>query len=441
MTKKIILTFIISIIIASSSLADLRVTPVVKAVKNVSPAVVNINTEIQVNRSHFSNSYQSRDSFFNDFFENRPRNRNRKSLGSGVIINGKRKLVITNAHVIEKATKITVILKNKKEYEATVVGVDSESDLAVLKINTNTKLPEIKISKSNDLMIGETVIAIGNPFGFSNTVTTGVISALDRTVKSKGITYYNFIQTDASINPGNSGGPLLNIKGELIGINTAIFSKAQGIGFAIPIDKANKIIYDLINYGEVIFPWIGLYTQNMNYRLVNYLRYPGKKGIVSVDIENNSPADKAGIKEGDVILEIDGQAIKNTRDYYNLIRNIKTYDNLNIKVWRKGKNVSFKLQALSYPFGKAENLAYKLIGIKIKSNRTKGVLINEINPSSHLAKIGARRGDIIRQVDQLKITGPVSFKKAIIKYRQKKSIVVLLQRGNQGYYITIKMKQ
>ena len=443
MNKNFFLYLIISIVITTSSLAlgNLRETPVVKAVKEVSPAVVNINTEIQLNRRDFNNSNRRRDSYFNDFFDNRPRKRNRKSLGSGVIIDGKRKLVITNAHVIQKATKITVILKNNKEFEATVVGVDFESDLAVLKIETNIILPEIKISKSNDLMIGETVIAIGNPFGFSNTVTTGVISALGRTIKSKGITYYDFIQTDASINPGNSGGPLLNIKGELIGINTAIYSKAQGIGFAIPIDKASKIIYDLINYGEVIFPWIGIYTQNLNYRLASYLRYPGKKGIVSVDVEDRSPASKVGIKPGDVIINIDGKEIKNSRDYYNLIRNIKTYDNLKIQVWRKGKKLSYKLQALDYPFEKAENLAYKLLGIKVRSNRTHGVIINELNPNSHLARIGARHGDIIRKVDQIKITGPVSFKKAIIKYRQKRSIVVLLQRGNRGYNITIKMKQ
>jgi serine protease Do len=168
------------------------------------------------------------------------------ALASGVIIDGTRGLVLTNAHVVEKATTISVALNDQREFEATIIGMDPDSDLAVLKIQSDQVLPSIQMGHSDDLMIGESVIAIGNPFGFSNTVTTGVVSSVDRSIKTADRVFHKFIQTDASINPGNSGGPLLNINGDLIGINTAIFAQAQGIGFAIPINRAKRIISDLI---------------------------------------------------------------------------------------------------------------------------------------------------------------------------------------------------
>ncbi len=198
------------------------------------------------------------------------------SLGSGVIIDGEKGLILTNAHVIQKAGTIKVVLQDEREFEARIVGADPDSDLAVLKIDSKDRLPAIKMGNSDDLMIGETVIAIGNPFGFSHTVTTGVISAINRSIRAQDRVYHDFIQIDASINPGNSGGPLLNINGDLIGINTAIYAKAQGIGFAIPIGKARKIISDLIQYGEVIHAWIGITVQNMDETLNRYLDCSGQ---------------------------------------------------------------------------------------------------------------------------------------------------------------------
>ncbi|MBF0549354.1 MAG: trypsin-like peptidase domain-containing protein, partial [Deltaproteobacteria bacterium] len=232
--------------------ASNRETPVVRAVKAAGPAVVNISTEtvVKPGPSPFSGLHNDPlfERFFRDFFEPR-RQYTLTSLGSGVIVDGKKGFVLTNYHVVVRATKITVALGQDRTLEATVVGVDPDTDLAVVKVNSPKPLPSIAMGNSDDLMIGETAIAIGNPFGLSHTVTVGVISALHRSFRTGDRTYHDFIQTDASINPGNSGGPLLNIDGELVGITTAIYSQAEGIGFAIPINKARRITKDLIAYG------------------------------------------------------------------------------------------------------------------------------------------------------------------------------------------------
>ncbi|MBA3019410.1 MAG: trypsin-like peptidase domain-containing protein [Proteobacteria bacterium] len=257
LTKSIILYIIIVIPVFFAPFKSYgyeykRENAVVMAVRKVSPAVVNISSEFEVRKR--SNPFSGLgvdpffDSFFKDFFDpGLERQQKRTSLGSGVIIDGKRGFILTNSHVITKTGTITVTLKDEREFTANIVGADPDSDLAVLQITSKTPLPAIEMGSSEDIMIGETVIAIGNPFGFSNTVTTGVISAINRGISAEDRVFHDFIQIDASINPGNSGGPLLNINGELIGINTAIYAKAQGIGFAIPINKAKKLYLTLYN--------------------------------------------------------------------------------------------------------------------------------------------------------------------------------------------------
>jgi serine protease Do len=297
-----------------------RETPVVRAVRKVSPAVVNISSAYEVRKqtSPFSGFGLNPffDEFFKDFFDPRfERRQQYTSLGSGVIIDGQKGLILTNSHVIQKSGTIKVMLQNELEFEARIVGADPDSDLAVLKIDSEKPLPAIQMGRSDDLMIGETVIAIGNPFGFSHTVTTGVISAINRSIRTDERVYNDFIQIDASINPGNSGGPLLNINGELIGINTAIYAKAQGIGFAIPIGKARKIISDLIQYGEVIQAWIGITAQDMDDKLARYLNVPGKKGVIVKSVEPQSPAEKAGLQEGDILLSLGNKKIDSVDDY------------------------------------------------------------------------------------------------------------------------------
>jgi S1-C subfamily serine protease len=397
-----------------------RESPIVRAVRKVSPAVVNISSSYEVRKR--ANPFSGFgfdpffDNFFRDFFDPRfERRRKSTSLGSGVIIDGKRGFILTNAHVIERAGTIKIVLQDEH------------------------------------LMIGETVIAIGNPFGFSHTVTTGVISAANRSIRTEDRVFHDFIQIDASINPGNSGGPLLNINGELIGINTAIYAKAQGIGFAIPISKAKKIISDLIQFGEVIQAWIGLTVQNLNTKLAQYLNYSEKKGVIVKAVESKSPAHKAGLKEGDIIVSIGNKKVDSVRDYRSVKKTYAAGDTLKAKIWRNGNIKAVSVKTEVFPVELAEELAFQLLGIEVenltaqnrryyKTPASRGVVISEVDQRSHLANIGARPGDVIRKMDDYPIENNEDFKKAIIKYRQKNSVVLLLQRGEHGYYITVDMR-
>jgi Do/DeqQ family serine protease len=432
-----------------------RETPVVKAVRKASPSVVNISSEYTVksHRNPFSDFSLNPffDSFFKDFFDpGFDRRYKRFSLGSGVIIDGNRGIIITNSHVIVNTGIIKVVLKDEREFTAKIIGADPASDLAVLRIETKQPLPSLKMVSCDDLMIGETVIAIGNPFGFSNTVTTGVISAVNRSIRTEDRVYHDFIQIDASINPGNSGGPLLNINGDLIGINTAIYAKAQGIGFAIPVAKARKIVSDLIKHGEVIQPWIGVTVQNIDKKLARYLRFHGKTGVLVKAVEKSSPAKKAGICNEDIIISINNRNIHSFEDYHTAMRGFAAGDPLNISIWRNSKNITVKTVARLFPLKLAPNLAYMRLGLKVedltiknrlyyKTREKKGVVISELNRQSYLFGIGAKSGDIIRQIDDLSINHTKDFNKAIVKCRHKKSVIILLQRDGQGYYISVEI--
>lgn len=437
-----------------------RETPVVKAVRKVSPAVVNISSEQQTRQrsnpfSHYGNN-PFFDNFFRDFFDREfEPNYKRTSLGSGVIIDGKRGYVLTNAHVIANAGTVKVIFKDEREYQAKIVGADPDSDLAVLRITTKESIPAVEMGNSDDLMIGETVIAIGNPFGFSNTVTTGVISALKRSFRTEDRVFHDFIQIDASINPGNSGGPLLNINGELVGINTAIYARAQGIGFAIPISKARKIITDLIQHGEVIQSWVGLTVQDLDPALSQYLNLPmpdkmNGKGVVVKEVEPSGPASIAGIQAGDILLSIANRPLTSAADYQMVINGIAAGETADVQLLRKGKQLALSLKTAIFPEERAPGLSWKLLGIRVEKPAAKkrigrqqasssGVIISEISPSSYLARIGVKPGDIIHQLDEIEIGSIEDFNKAIVKFRQKTSVVILLRRADQLYNITVEL--
>lgn len=431
---------------------NLRENSVVRAVRQISPAVVNISTEYEVHTRVNPFSIYGRDDFFKDFFDPGVERRQKlTSLGSGVIIDGKRGFILTNAHVIARGGKITVVLKDDRRFVAEIVGSDSESDLAVLKVASDVQLPDVKTGDSDDLMIGETVIAIGNPYGFSNTVTTGVISAVDRSVRIDKHIFRNFIQTDASINPGNSGGPLLNILGELIGINSAIYKNAEGIGFAIPINRAKKIIADLIDYGEVIPGWIGLVVGNIDPHLADYLKIKGTNGVVVKTVASSGPATEIGIKPGDIVLELDNAPIHSIYDYRAILRSARKGKTMPIKILRGTKTLSGKVVAGVFPDDLAPSLAYQLLGIQVVGidkkhgfdniDATSGVIISEINARSALAGIGVRPGDVVRKIDDQACGDMDAFYRAVVKKRWKDSIVILLQRGEQGYYITVKLTE
>ena len=430
-----------------------RESPIVMAARRVSPAVVNISSVISVRKrgGPFSGFGLNPffDSFFKDFFDPYlERQPERSTLGSGVIIDGEKGLIITNAHVITNAGTIKVTLQDEREFEAEIIGADPDFDLAVLRIREEVGLPSVPMGNSDNLMIGETVIAIGNPFGFSHTVTTGVVSALNRSIRSDERVFHEFIQIDASINPGNSGGPLLNINGELIGINTAIYAKAQGIGFAIPISKARKIISDLITHGEVIEAWIGIIVQNIDTGLARYMGLPSPTGVLVKTVEKASPASQSGIKEGDVVVTLGNRKIVSDDDYQAAMRSHAIGDTLRMEIWRNNKTLKLTVIASKFPTKQAKDLGFRLLGILVdditNTNRRRfsisaetGVVISRLNPQSSLAEIGAKIGDVIRRINDVPIRGVADFEAAIVKYRHKKSIVVLLQRGEQGYYITI----
>ena len=431
-----------------------RENPIVRAVRKISPAVVNISTSKLVERGVNPFFLQENDDFFNrffrDFFEPQKRQYVKNSLGSGVIIDSAHKYILTNHHVVVRASKIAITLANQQEFEARVVGTDPESDLAVLKIETETELPSITMGRSDDLMIGETVIAIGNPFGLSHTVTTGVISALNRSVRTQSGVYNNFVQIDASINPGNSGGPLLNINGELIGINTAIYSGAEGIGFAIPIDRAKGIVSDLINYGRVHTAWLGITVQDLDENLIDYLHLPVKYGALVTETLTDSPAKEKGLKRGDVITEINKNTIKTGRNYYNYLSQYTADEIIHLSFFRDGKKQQIHIKAAPFPPDLALDLAFERLGFRVEElNRSlaikyrlkekEGLVIVAIKKGSQSDSIGLAPGDIIRGINDLSFTKKEDFKEAVIRYRLKEKITVLIQRGWRVYSVPFRM--
>jgi len=440
------LLLVFSIFFLAKADGSVRRNGVVVAVEKVSPAVINISTIV---RERVNPLFPfSRDNFFRDFFPDLfSREYTRTSLGSGVIIDGSRGYIVTNHHVVARATQIKAITSDGKEFQAKILGSDPRSDLAVLKIEAEQKLPEVEMGNSDDLMIGETVIAIGNPFGLSHTVTTGVISALNRSVRTEDRVYRNFIQTDASINPGNSGGPLLNIDGELIGINTAIYQKAQGIGFAIPIKKAKRIVKELLNAGEVRLPWLGLELQELSAELRNYFGAPKEtKGALVNDVVHGSPAAKAGLKRGDIILSLEEIPISSPQDYRESLEEFISTDRLRLTIFRKGKTMKVSVQPAVFPSEYALDLVYHRLGIQVgdldkdtqKRYGLKGaVSIEKVRKDSEAGKIGLKPGDLILQVNDMPVKDLEEFKKAISRYRHLQALTLLVRRGPYGYSLTL----
>ena len=292
-----------------------RRTPIVTVAHDVGPAVVNIQTESTIRRREV-------DPFFDPFgvFGGRDRSYTSQSLGSGFVWSSEG-IIVTNNHVVEGASRITVNFSDGTQVPAKLIGVDPDSDVAVLRVDAKNLLAA-PIGTSSDLLIGETVIAVGNPFGLSGTVTTGVVSALGRSVPSKeaGRTFTDFIQTDASINPGNSGGPLLNIEGRVIGINTMIYANAQGIGFAIPVDRAKKVIQDILRYGQVHSAWIGAVTATITPEEARRTGLRASRGALVARVITGSPAQAAGLKPGDIITAVAGTSGRFARSVLDLHR-------------------------------------------------------------------------------------------------------------------------
>ncbi len=327
--------------------------PFVQVAEQVTPSVVNIST-VRFGKGRtpselfrpFGNEPFFRD-FFDRFFEGMPRRRQQSSLGSGVIID-KGGLILTNNHVIKDADEITVKFANKQEAKGKVVGTDPKTDLAVIRVSSKEELPVATLGNSDALHVGEWAIAIGNPFGLDHTLTVGVISATGRS--EVGIAAYeNFIQTDASINPGNSGGPLLNIRGEVIGINTAIVASGQGIGFAIPVNMARKVMDDLVRKGRVTRGWLGVGIQPLTPELAKSFGVSAEEGILVNHVMPKSPAEAAGLKTGDLILSLDGKPLKDPRQLQRIIAEAEVGKSIELTILREKEKRTLTIQVGEMP--------------------------------------------------------------------------------------------
>ncbi len=322
-------------------------TTIADMVERVSPAVVNIETRV-VSESSSDSIYS--DPFFRQFFGDnmlRPKEYVQSGFGSGFVIDSKG-LVLTNQHVIEDASEITVIFSGNKKYTAKVVGQDSDLDLAVLRIDSNEQFPTLKLGDSNKIRVGDWVVAIGNPYGLDHTVTAGVISAKSRPIRIENRQYRNLIQTDAAINPGNSGGPLLNTNGEVIGINTAVSASAQGIGFAISINTANEVLNQLIDKGKISRPYLGVYLQNVDDSISKYLGIPATGALVA-NVIPGGPSEKAGIEQYDVVIAIDGQKVETADSILSFLANKKAGDTVLLTILRSGNQHEIKVTLLEKP--------------------------------------------------------------------------------------------
>ena len=418
----------------SSSRADLarRKDAVVEVVQRVSPAVVYIGT-VQLVESRFRASPSP---FFEEFFgQSRERRQAVESLGSGVIVDPAG-ILLTNEHVIRGAAEIHVVLADGRQLDAEVIGSDADNDLAVLKVQSKSPLPFAKLGTSGDLMIGEKVVAIGSPFGLKKTVTVGVVSATGRSIKADDRIYNDFVQTDASINPGNSGGPLLNIDGEVIGINSAIFASAQGIGFAIPADKVKRIMAELTQFGKVRPAWVGVEVQALTTELARRLGWDRNFGVIVAAVEPGSPAENAGVQRGDIVTSVGNSQVEDADDFEVRLRGYPARTPLSFELFRAGQTVKVSLTAAEFPRKLAEGLAWDRLGLRTRA-AAGGLAISAVRPGSPAARAGLEPGDVLLRLNNQPLGSTDAFREALIAARTSKSVLLLVRRGRLGYYLTL----
>ena len=435
----------------SNSIADIAET--------VGPAVVNIDTVRMVATQLPSFEDPIFERFFGREFEEFRRTIPQKGTGSGFIIN-QEGYVLTNEHVVRKADKIKVILSDGREFDGEVIGSDVTSDMAIVKIKAD-HLPTVTLGNSDELRVGEIVIAIGNPYGLQQTVTMGVVSAKGRSIPAgtEGQVYRNFIQTDTAINPGNSGGPLLNIKGEVVGINTAIIPYAQGIGFAIPINMAKKNIDDLINLGKVRRSWLGVYIQEVTPEIAKQFNLTEAKGVLVGDVIKNSPAEAAGIKTGDIIMKVNNEEVNSPEELQNKIGNIEIGKEANIEIARNGETISFVVKIGEMPTVEAEGsespkekVFSVQTGLKVESVTTeiakelglpwvKGLVITEVVPGSSADDKGLQPKDIVLEANRTEASSIGEWEKVINKLEPGDTLLLLIFRNQHTYYVPIKVEK
>ncbi len=409
-----------------------RLTPVVRAVNAAAPAVVNITSTHIIEGQNVSPLEQ-----FFGFPEDPfgailpPRREKRVSLGSGVIVDGARGLVLTNAHVIAGGDDVTIRLQDGREFAAEVKGADPDFDIAVLALRGARNLPAVAMADSSDIMPGETAIAIGNPFGYNHTVTVGVISASGRTIHSKEGVLTDLIQTDAAINPGNSGGPLLNLEGRLIGINTAVSAQGEGIGFAIPVNKARRVMDSLLHGGKVSPQWLGLSGEDVDQRIAMALGLKEARGLLVTAVFNGGPAQRAGIEPGDVILALNKATVADRRDYLNILRNQLPGEPLEILAARGDRELRLTTTPVPFDNDTARRMMEARWGLALQPTRG-GVGIVDVRrdgPASFL-----RRGDVIVGLGGTRTASLEALVDAFRRERMANQVLLHVVRNGREYY-------
>ena len=433
------------------------------------PAVVNVSTTQTVKADSMSGS-EELDDFFNEFMnrqgrENKPRRMT--SLGSGFIIDPAG-YVVTNNHVIADADEVTVLLHDDTELKATIIGRDEKTDLALLKVEAGRPLPAVNWGDSDLLRIGDWVMAIGNPFGLGGTVTAGIVSARGRQI---GGAYDDYIQTDASINRGNSGGPLFDMNGQVIGINTAIYSQSGGsvgIGFAIPSTLAKNVVAQIRQFGKPKRGWLGVRIQNVNDELAEGLHLPSTKGALVANVTEGGPADKAGIKQGDVVLRFDSKEVTASRSLPRIVAETAISKKVQVVVWRQGKEMTFDVTvgeltddvekaALSQPEeqgdtgpteGKISTLGLTVGQItdaarsefKLESS-VKGVIVTEIDENGPAAEKGLQVGDVIVEIDQKAVGSPNDIEHRVKEAKKNgfRVVTLLIYRGGDFQWFAVRV--
>jgi serine protease Do len=427
--------------------------------KKAKNSVVNIST-VKVTKGRgqtpmpFGPNDPFRD-FFERFFRDQiPKDFRQQSLGTGVIID-KEGFILTNNHVVEMADEIKVKLADEKEFLAKIIGRDQKTDLALIKIDSDKPLSPLPMGDSDSLEVGEWVVAIGNPFGLGNTVTAGIVSAKYRQIGQS--SYDNYIQTDASINPGNSGGPLLNTSGEVVGINTAIFSQSGGnigIGFAIPINMAKDLLPQL-KKGKVVRGWLGVMIQKITPELKQKLDLKDEKGALVADVTPGGPAEKAGIQRGDVIVTFNGKEIKEMSELPYVVASTPVGKNVAVEVLRKGQKKNFEVKISELKDEKEAPVvteAKPRLGMTVEDltpelaknfglSEAKGVVVVQVEDGSSSAEAGLRAGDVILEIDQSPVKDVKDFGRKIESYKAEDTVLILAKRRGATVFLTLKVRE
>lgn len=461
--RLIFLLFVLGILLplATPVLAKAVLPDFVPLVKRLKPAVVNIGTStaIKIQRRPQSpfpgNPFGPSpfDDFFERFFEEQRQHKalKKRSLGSGFLISSDG-FILTNYHVVIGADEINVKLSDGREFKAVVKGSDEKLDLALIKIESEGPLPEVKLGDSDAIEVGEWVLAIGNPFGLAETVTAGIVSAKGRVIGNG--PYDDFIQTDASINPGNSGGPLFNANGEVVGINSAIIAGGQGIGFAIPVNMAKAIIAQLKKDGKVTRGWLGVMIQPVTANLAKSFGLEDEKGALVSEVVAESPAEKGGLKPGDIILTFDGKKIQEMNDLPRLVAATPINNMVKLTYLREGKEATTTVIIDRLKDGETGDVvddASAALGMKVqeltselarqlRSKEATGVVVTELEDNGLAAEAGVMLNDIIKEINGRKISTIDDYKKAIATQKKGEFVRILVRRGDTLLYIAAKLE-